>query len=138
MKKYLFLLFTICFTLSVTAQKKFTLSGYIKDAATGESLIGATLLVNGNTKGISSNQYGFYSLTLNAGNYELVASSLGYQSFPFILNLQKDTVVNIALNSGTALSEEVVITSRKRESNVKNAQMGKVFILTLQLEKKMK
>lgn len=126
MKKNLVFLFLLILSLPVVAQKKHTLSGYIKDAATGETLIGATITEKGNAKGISSNQYGFYSLTLAEGSYAFLASSVGYQPLPFNLELLKDTVVNISLNSGMALSEEVIVTSRKRESNVKNAQMGKV------------
>jgi hypothetical protein len=126
MKKNLFFFFLLTLSLPVVAQKKYTLSGYFKDAATGETLIGATITEKGNAKGISSNQYGFYSLTLAEGSYAFLASSVGYQPLPFNLELLKDTVVNISLNSGMALSEEVIVTSRKRESNVKNAQMGKV------------
>ena len=126
MKKNLLFLFLLILSLTVVAQKKHTLSGYIKDAATGETLIGATITEKGNSKGISSNQYGFYSLTLIEGSYAFLASSVGYQPLPFNLELLKDTVVNISLNSGVALSEEVIVTSRKRESNVKSAQMGKV------------
>ena len=126
MKKNLFFFFLLTLSLPVVAQKKYTLSGYFKDAATGETLIGATITEKGNAKGISSNQYGFYSLTLAEGSYAFLASSVGYQPLPFNLELLKDTVINISLNSGMALSEEVIVTSRKRESNVKNAQMGKV------------
>ena len=56
------------------AQKKYTISGYAKDVQNGETLIGATITVKGNSKGIASNQYGFYSITLLEGNYELVCS----------------------------------------------------------------
>ena len=115
MKKNLVFLFLLILSLPVVAQKKHTLSGYIKDAATGETLIGATIIEKGNAKGISSNQYGFYSLTLAEGSYAFLASSVGYQPLPFNLELLKDTVVNISLNSGMALSEEVIVTSRQRE-----------------------
>lgn len=58
---------------------KHTISGFIKDSLNGETLIGATITVSGKTKGISSNQYGFYSITLEEGNYLLVCSFIGYQ-----------------------------------------------------------
>ena len=48
-----------------TAQNKYTLNGYVKDSASGESIIGATVAVNG--KSVTSNQYGFYSITMDAG-----------------------------------------------------------------------
>ena len=120
----LFLLFLVSNALS--AQQKFTLSGYIKDLSTGETLIGASLALKGKTKGINSNQYGFYSITLPAGEYSLNASFVGYLSQQVQINLDKDSVLNFSLLSAANLSEEVIVTARRRESNIKNAQMGKV------------
>ncbi|MBC7868373.1 MAG: TonB-dependent receptor, partial [Gloeobacteraceae cyanobacterium ES-bin-316] len=108
------------------AQKKFTLSGYIKDASSGETLIGATLSVKGKSKGISSNQYGFYSITLNEGSYTLIGSFVGYFTQQIKVDLTADSLLNISLLPGTSLSEEVIVTARRRDNNVKNAQMGKV------------
>ena len=67
MKMYVVLFLIGLFSIQASAQKRYTISGYINDAATGETMIGATLNVKGNTRGISSNQYGFYSLTLTEG-----------------------------------------------------------------------
>lgn len=135
-KTVFFLLLTInfCFTQNLTAQvnkkseKRYTINGYIRDAATGETLIGATLSVKGNVKGITSNNFGFYSITLNEGEYTMVTSFVGYQSQIIGLNLTKDTSLNINLLSGTNLSQEVVVTARKRDNNVKSAQMGKLSL----------
>jgi hypothetical protein len=113
---------------TVFAQKKYTISGYFKDAFSGETLIGATLTVKGNSRGISSNQYGFYSITLTEGNYTLIGSFVGYQSRVFNITLFADSLLNISLVSGRSLSEEVIVTARKRDNNVKNAQMGKVTL----------
>lgn len=111
-----------------SGSKRYTINGYIKDAATGETLIGAALTIKGNQKGIASNSYGFYSITLNEGSYTLVTSFIGYKSSIFNLTLLKDTVINIELNSGANLSQEVVVTSKKRDNNVKTAQMGKISL----------
>ncbi|MEO6490869.1 MAG: TonB-dependent receptor, partial [Ferruginibacter sp.] len=110
------------------AQKRFTVSGYVRDEASGETMIGATLAIKGNSKGINSNQYGFYSLTLNEGNYSFVYSYVGYRSVEVTVNLASDTLLNINLRSGIQLSEEVVVTSKKRDNNVKTAQMGKITL----------
>ena len=132
-----FFIFNIFSFSTLTAQvnkksdKRYTINGYIKDAGSGETLIGATVSVNGNVKGITSNNFGFYSITLNEGEYTIVSSFVGYQSQVINLNLNKDTSLNINLLSGTNLSQEVVVTSRKRDNNVKSAQMGK---LTLPIE----
>lgn len=108
--------------------KRHTISGYIRDKSTGESLIGATLSIKGYVKGITSNQFGFYSITLNEGEYSLITTFVGYQSVIVKLSLFKDTSLNIDLMSGAALSQEVIVTSRKRDNNVKMAQMGKVSL----------
>ncbi len=105
-----------------------TINGYIKDGATGETLIGATISLKGNTKGIASNAYGFYSITLTEGNYNLLISFIGYKSTTINLQLQKDTFLNIVLQTGINLSQEVVVTAKKRDNNIKVAQMGKISL----------
>ncbi len=105
-----------------------TISGYVKDVVTGETMIGATISVKGNSKGINSNQYGFYSITLNEGNYTIVGSYIGYKSATININLRSDTLLNISLYPGTELSAEVIVTSKKRDNNVKNAQLGKITL----------
>ena len=128
MKMYVVLFLIGLFSIQASAQKRYTISGYINDAATGETMIGATLNVKGNTRGISSNQYGFYSLTLTEGKYSLTCSYIGYKTETINIDLIKDTLLNIKLQSGVQLSEEVIVTSRKRDNNVKTAQMGKVTL----------
>jgi len=127
--KYLLLLFIVSITsLNVHAQSRHTVSGYIKDEASGETIIAATISVNGNKRAVSSNQYGFYSITLTDGDYTFISTHIGYQAKVFRTHLTKDTVINISLAPGVALSEEVIVTATKRENNIKNAQMGKVTL----------
>ena len=107
------------------AQKKVTLSGYIKDSLSGETLINATISLQGKTKGINSNQYGFYSITVDEGTYTFICSYIGYQPNIIQLNLTADKVFNFDLLPKTKVSEAVIVTAKKRDNNVKNAQMGK-------------
>ncbi len=109
-------------------KKKYTINGYIKDQYSGETLIGATLSVKGNTKGVPSNTFGYYSLTLNEGNYEITCSFIGYQSEKIAIQLNSDTSLNISLKPTTTLSQEVVITASKKDNNVRSAQMGKTTL----------
>jgi CarboxypepD_reg-like domain/TonB dependent receptor/TonB-dependent Receptor Plug Domain len=119
------------FISSSFAQKKYTISGYVKDAASGETIIAANISVKGKN-GLMSNQYGFWSVTLPEGNYQILASHIGYKTTNIIVALTKDTTVNINLQAGTETTEaEVIVVATKRENNVKAAQMGKV---TLQIE----
>lgn len=125
----------LCLSTSIFAQndksiakKKFTINGYIKDSYSGETLIGATLSVKGVSKGVPSNSFGYYSLTLNEGNYEITCSFIGYQSEKMPIQLNSDTSLNISLKPTTTLSQEVVITASKKDNNVKSAQMGKTTL----------
>lgn len=127
MKNILFILFFFL-PAFVAAQQKYTLSGYIKDGYSGETLIGATLSVKDKSKGISSNQYGFYSITLDSGRYSFSCTHIGYLPQNININLNGDTVLNISMISGAALQEEVIVSARKRDNNVKTAQMGKISL----------
>jgi hypothetical protein len=115
------------FSLNVFAQKKYTISGYIKDAESGETVIAANIGIKGRN-GMMSNQYGFWSVTLLQGTHQIVVSHIGYKPSIVSINLTSDTSVNISLKNGTVLSEEVVVTSTKRENNVRAAQMGKITL----------
>ena len=104
---------------------KYTISGFVRDSLTGETLIGANVMVNGKTKGISSNQYGFYSLTLEQGNYVIACSFIGFQPKLYVVKLDGNKQLNIELLPRVNLSSEVIVSTKKRDANVKNAQMGK-------------
>jgi hypothetical protein len=113
-------------------QAKHTLSGYIRDSLNGESLIGATLSVKGQGRGVSSNQYGFFSLTLTPGSYTLVCSYVGYLPQTFEVELtgsqptgQVGRQLNISLLPRVSTTQEVIVSSKRRDANVKNAQMGR-------------
>ena len=128
MRNHLLLILLLLNGQFIFAQQKYTVSGYIKDNYSGESMIGATLTVQNKSRGVSSNQYGFYSITLDSGRYVFTCTSVGYLSQTIAIDLSKDTVLNIAMISGAALQQEVIVSSRKRDNNVKSAQMGKVSL----------
>jgi outer membrane receptor protein involved in Fe transport len=125
MKIKLFLFLLIFIPFFVKAQNRFTVSGFIKDSLNGETLIGASIAVQGKTKGISSNQYGFYSITLEEGDYIFIGSYIGYQPKILQVKLDGNKQLNFNLLPKISLSQEVIVTSKKRDANVKNAQMGK-------------
>jgi len=128
--RYCLFLSVLLISISVTAQKKFTISGYAKDARNGETLIGATVAVKGLSKGVSTNGFGFFSITLVEGTYTLLCSYAGYLPAAKEIQLSADVQLNFDLLVRANL-DEVVITTKKRDVNVKNAQMGK-FVLPIE------
>lgn len=105
---------------------KFTLNGYIKDSLSGESVIGASILINGKSKGVTSNQYGFYSITLDSGIYVITVSHISYLFKTILLKLDSSLSFNFELAPKSKALHEVVVYSKRQDGNVKNAQMGKV------------
>jgi len=114
------------------AQTKFTLNGYVKDSASGESIVGAILVANGKT--IGSNQYGFYSITLDSGEYDLTVSHVSYLSQSQRISLSQNLQQNIFLLPKAAALSEVVVYSRRRDVNVRNAQMGQIDLSVNQIK----
>lgn len=113
---YRFILFSLLFLPSVVfAQKKVTISGYIEDASSNERLIGASIFTE-QMQGVASNKYGFYSLSLNEGNYNLTTSYVGYQSVSKQIRLKYDTLINFLLPTDIEL-EEVKVVARNLSDN---------------------
>ena len=126
MRKILFSIFFVVLCFSASAQKKFTISGYVRDSLSRETLIGASLQIKETGKGVNSNQYGYFSLTLSEGEYNMVVSFVGYFPFEQKISLHADQELNLSLLSKSSLSEEIIISTKKRDANVKNAQMGQI------------
>ena len=122
-RKYLSAIF--CLSTLISYAQNTTISGYIKDAKTGETIIGATIY-NTNTKnGVGSNLYGFYSITIpRTDTIGLVFSSLGYE--PQIKKIigSESITLNISLTEKSNNLNEVIINANRNNDNVRKAQMG--------------
>ena len=130
MKKLLLSFLALAFSLSLQAQKKVTVSGHITDAETGETLIGAGVLV-GNASGKTpdgtvTNLYGYYTLTIPGGRLSLQYSFVGYENSVVELDLVRDTVINISLNPSAVLSEAVVVA--RKEAGIQSTYLGSMDI----------
>ncbi len=122
-KFYIPLLFLLIFN-QTNAQEKFTISGKITDALTGEDLVGATIYEKGTTNGTITNTYGFYSLTLPLGTRNIQISYLGYNARSKVIVLNKNIGLNIKLEPSRIGLEEVVVTSEKKDRNITSTDMG--------------
>lgn len=120
---------------NTSASVRVTLNGYIRDSLSSELIIGATITVNGYGKGVTSNQYGFYSITLDSGTYVISITHVSYlpKSIEFILNA--DQTFNFDLLPKTSsISEVTVYANRRRDANVKNAEMGRIDLSTTRIK----
>lgn len=117
------------------AQEKATLSGYVKDADSGEELIGATVAVEGTTTGVTTNIYGFYSLTLDTGVYNIQVSYIGYKATTVVVNLSENKELSLELSNGVnAIEDEIVVTADKEDVVLEDAGVGTVKINVKKLE----
>ncbi len=115
--------------------QKFTINGYVKDSGNGEELIGVTVLVVGTSTGTVTNSYGFYSITLPPGNYELQYSYVGYRPQNKSFELNQNLEQNIDLLSEAVQIDEVVITGERLDANVTDVQMGHTKLNIAQIRK---
>ncbi|MGE0079481.1 MAG: carboxypeptidase-like regulatory domain-containing protein [Bacteroidales bacterium] len=108
------------------AQEKVAVSGYVKDASTGEVLIGATIYVKGTTLGTSTNSYGFYSLNLPKGKYTLVYSYISYILIEKEIDVEKGIQLSVELQPESVEIGAVVISREKANANVTRPEMSVV------------
>lgn len=109
----------------VFGQSKFTVSGTIKDKKNGETLIGATVrVVEQKGTGAAANEYGFYSLTLPAGNYTLIYEYIGYKPQTRSVTLDKNVKLDMPMDENSQELMEVSVTAEKEDDKITNAQTG--------------
>lgn len=130
-------LLTILFFLSIQlySQQKFTLSGTVAEAASNETLIGVTIAVPELRTGVATNEYGFYSLTLPEGEYEVQISYLGYQDIITTISFTEDQKINFQLAEQAEQLEEVVLIDDADKINIRKPQMS-VSTMAVQTIKK--
>jgi hypothetical protein len=104
------------------ATEKFTLSGIVKSKSKGETLIGAS--VRAGATGTASNEYGFYSLTLEKGNYTVEYSAIGLEAHTEKIVLDKDIRLDIALGEEVKDLEGVIVSAQSRGRSISSPQMG--------------
>lgn len=123
MRSVLFL-FLFCVTLKGLAQEKLVIDGYVKDSKNGESIIGATIYKLGSNLGATSNEYGFYSLTLPKGPHTIAVSLIGFRTYTFSINLEKSITKNFELSEEGTNLDEVVVSAEAEDKNVKSVEMS--------------
>lgn len=124
--RYTLFLLSSLFIGNVASAQKFTISGYVKDSESGETLIGATITDIKTVQGNVANTHGFYSLTLPKDSIALMYSYVGYTRKIISFYLTRDTVINITLES--AMLSEVVVNSSRTEAIQETTKMSSFTI----------
>lgn len=123
-------------TFCVFSQNKITISGTITEKGSREQLIGVNVYILGNNNGTSSNQFGYYSLTIPAQDFAiLVAYYFGYQPVEIKLPFNKRSVHNNSLESNVTLNEVELVAKKQADMVSDNVQMGQIEIPTNQIKK---
>lgn len=117
-------LYGVCF---ISLAQKVTVSGTVKDADNGETLIGVNIFDKKNQKGAITNNYGFFSYSLFEKEIDLIFSYVGYEPVLISLNLERDTLLNVELQPAGYL-QEVVIEGQKDDPIQESSQMGTINV----------
>ncbi len=122
---FLWFLLTSCFSIiSIEAQQKFTLSGTILEKKSNETLIGVNIIFPETQAGTTTNEYGFYSITLPEGNYNIVISYLGFTTKSETIMLSEDIIKNFSLINSSENLDEIVIIENFEKPDIKAPQMS--------------
>ena len=106
------------------SQEKFTISGTITDYKNNETLIGVNIFISDLNAGTTTNEYGFYSITIPTGTYNVQVTSLGYKTINQEITLDKNVKNNFKISSEEEILEEVVIETNKKATNIRKAEMS--------------
>lgn len=120
MKKLLLFILVCQYGFSQTI----SLSGYIRDVANGEGMIGVSIYVQELQTGTQTNAYGFYSLTLQPGTYNLTLSSIGYATLNTRVTLTENLTRDFEMSDEASQLREVVVKAEREDANVKSLEMS--------------
>ena len=135
MLKNIFTFLTILiFTSTLLIAQNSTLSGFITDAETGEGLISANVFVTELGTGTTSNEYGFFSVTIPKGKYEVQFSFIGYKKETIDVDLNLSVSMNVELSPESFEINEVVVEGKRADQNVKSTEMGTTEIVPKELQ----
>ncbi len=128
-KKFLFtviitIILSFLYRIPIYAQERVTISGTIIDSRTNETLIGANVYIVELKTGVSTNEYGFYSLTIPAGNYTLWLSYIGYLSRQESISLTETIKSDYSLIEDSKALTEIVITANKEIADIRVPEMS--------------
>ncbi|MGV9014043.1 MAG: TonB-dependent receptor, partial [Flavobacteriales bacterium] len=114
--------------------QRHTVSGYVTDSATGEAMIGATVFIQELNKGVGTNNYGYYSATLDNGTYTLVVKYIGYAELRRAVDLTADRKMNLKLSTTVQVMQAVEVKGEKTKSQTESTDMGRMDVDVTKLQ----
>lgn len=116
-------------------KQKFTINGTISDSKTNETLIGVNVFIPETKTGITTNEYGFYSITLPKGTYTLQISYMGYQLVEETISLTQDIKKNFTMSEAGQQLDEVIVNTEKKAINIRKPEMSVNRLSTATIKK---
>jgi hypothetical protein len=136
LKKYIVLFILLFFANNCFSQENYTVSGVVTDVKNNETLIGVSINIPNLKVSTTTNEYGFYSITIPKGKHTFIVSYIGFESAENTIDVNKNIKHNFALSSAEKQLEEVVISKTRNATNTRSAEMS-VNKLTMSSIKKM-
>ena len=133
-RKHFYIFILLLIINSSFSQDKFTLSGVVKDSLSGENLIGVNIIIPELQTGTTTNEYGFYSLTLPNGKYNLLVSYIGFSDIRSEINLNENIKLNFVLKENLEELEEVILTDNPYKVKVSTPEMSVNKITTASIK----
>jgi CarboxypepD_reg-like domain/TonB-dependent Receptor Plug Domain len=122
--KNIFWLWCLFISTLAISQEKYTLSGVVSENSSGETLLNVNVIIPSLQTGTITNEYGFYSITLPEGTYEVYYSTIGFKTVQKSITLTANTTENISLSEDTQQLDEVVIKADVEALNVRKPEMS--------------
>ena len=117
-----FLLIVLC--TSFNSHAKVIVSGYVRDASSGEALLGASVAILETGAGTITNTYGYYALNLDPGFYTVIFRYVGYETQTRPIQLNEDLSIDIDLQEFAQQLEEVTVTAEAGNANITRLETG--------------
>ncbi|MBD0776578.1 TonB-dependent receptor [Maribacter sp. ANRC-HE7] len=119
-----FIILFFLFSFILFSQQKYTLSGTVSEASSNETMIGVTIAIPELGTGVTTNEYGFYSITLPEGEYNIQISYLGFQGQTQTISLTENSKLNFLMVEEAQQLEEVVVTDSSDKLDIRKPQMS--------------
>ena len=117
-------IFIFLSTIQAQDDQKYSLSGVVMEASTGETLPGAAVIVSETGASAITNLYGFYSLQLPAGDYTIIYKFVGFENSSQSVSISSDTKLDVELSEEAIQLKEAKVSSRRLDQNVTAVEMS--------------